>query len=103
MYIAGASQDAVLLMKAKMNFLATQLKPDQFIVNFEGAVPPPTGPMILLENCDLGPLLAWLKKIVKVTGDIENQMVTFMMHVAQGMRHLHSHTPDPVKCFAVLH
>ena len=53
MYIAGASQDAVLLMKAKMNFLATPLKPDQFIVNFEGAVPPPTGPMILLENGEI--------------------------------------------------
>ena len=83
-------------MTAKMNFLATKVDRNQFIVNFEGAVPPPNGPMILLECCDLGPLLDWLKKIHKVTGDVEDQMVTFMTHAAHGMRHLHSHTPDPV-------
>ena len=85
-----------MLMKAKMNFLATKVESNQFIVGFEGAVPPPNGPIILLENCDLGPLIDWLKKTQKVTGDVEDQMVTFMTHAAHGMRHLHSHTPDPV-------
>ena len=93
---AGACKEDILLMKAKMNFLATKVDRNEFIVNFEGAIPPPNGPMILLENCDLGPPLAWLKKIVKVTSDIEDKMVTFMLHAAQGMRHLHNHTPDPV-------
>ena len=83
-------------MKAKMNFLATKLDPHEFIVGFEGGIPPPKGPMILLENCDLGPLLAWLKKHDKMTPDVENQMKTFMMHIAVGMRHLHNHHPDPV-------
>ena len=83
-------------MKAKMNFLATKLDPHEFIVGFEGGIPPPKGPMILLENCDLGPLLAWLKKHDKMTADVESQMKTFMMHIAAGMRHLHNQQPEPV-------
>ena len=43
-----------------------------------------------------------VKKTDKVTSDIEDQMVTFMMHVACGMRHLHNHTPDPVQTFVFM-
>ena len=72
-----------------MNFLATWVPKHEFIVGMLGGVPPPAGPMLLLEYCDSGTLADWLKKVVKVNGDIEEQMVTYTTQTAKAMAFLH--------------
>ena len=46
------------------------------------------GPIILLELCDQS-LTSWLKKIQKVTDDVEDNMINFCTDIARGMSHLH--------------
>ena len=78
-------------MLAKINYMGTHSLKSPFVVSMVGAVPKPERPVMLLELCDKGPLLEWLKNIVKVTGDVEDEMVQFTTHIALGMQHLHEH------------
>ena len=89
MFAAGASAADIELMTAKMTFMASKVTTNAFVVSFLGAIPPPDGPMLLLEHCNQGTLLDWLKAVVKVTGDVEEQMNEFTQQVATGMKHLH--------------
>lgn len=80
------SDTNILLMKAKMNFLATVVPKHNNIVNFVGAVP--EGPIILLELCEQS-LKDWLKKTEKINDAEEDNMINFCTDIARGMSHLH--------------
>ena len=41
-------------MTAKMNYFATAIPRHELIVGMIGAIPPPKGPMILMDYCDSG-------------------------------------------------
>ena len=50
-----------------------------------------SGPVLLFELCDLGPLRDWLTAQDNVTEDFVDKTITFSLHIARGMQHLHSH------------
>ena len=59
-----------------------------------------SGPVLLFELCDLGPLRDWLTAQTKVTEDLADKMITFSLHIARGMQHLHSHDVNTIlRCF----
>ena len=76
-------------MLAKINYMGTKVPKNPFIVCMIGAIPKPERPMLLLEHCGVGPLLDWLNNVLKFDGDVEDQMVQFTRHIAEGMQHLH--------------
>ncbi|KAI0236503.1 Fibroblast growth factor receptor 4 [Lamellibrachia satsuma] len=84
----GNANDEIL-MTAKMNFFATACPKHENILLFVGAVT--QGPVLLFELCDLGRLREWLVAQTKVTEDLEDKMITIGLHIARGMKQLHSH------------
>lgn len=81
------SKEDFILLKAKMNFLASGVPFSEYIVNLMAAVQ--EGPYLILELCEMT-LKDWLGK-VKESGQTEKQddMIQFASHISKGMAHLH--------------
>ena len=48
-----------------------------------------TAPILFFEHCDEGNLLTWVRETRNVTDEIEDQMINFAIHIAEGMHHMH--------------
>ncbi|XP_064614578.1 uncharacterized protein LOC135478236 [Liolophura sinensis] len=84
-----------LLMKAKINFMASNDLDHENVVRFIGAIndDEERGPIMLLEFCEMGPLKTWLgnqKTIGKIHGDVVDRMFFIVYGVAKGMEYLAS-------------
>ncbi|KAI0220746.1 Tyrosine-protein kinase csk-1 [Lamellibrachia satsuma] len=48
-------------------------------------------PILLFELCDLGRLNDWLAAQTQLTEELQDNMITFSLQIARGMKHLHAH------------
>lgn len=78
------------VMKAKIDFMSKQFKPHPNIIRFLGIVADEkeVPPVMLLELCDKT-LKDWLSEISTVDAEVLEDMLSFTLHIARGVQHLH--------------
>jgi serine/threonine protein kinase len=78
------------VMSAKIDFMANQFKPHPNIIRFLGIVAEDkqVPPVMLLELCDKT-LKDWLSEIIAVDAEVLEDMLSFTLHIARGVQHLH--------------
>ncbi|ESO09485.1 hypothetical protein HELRODRAFT_168474 [Helobdella robusta] len=77
------------IMRSKILFMASQVKPHANILKFYGAFQDDNNyPTMLLELCDL-PLKDWLSSINSISTSELDNMLNFSIQIADGVKHLH--------------
>lgn len=87
----GFTEDDVLMMKAKINFLGKEVGEHQNILLFLGAVVDNNalGPYMILEYCEKGQLCDWLLDQKNVTtDDVVEHLYRIVYGISRGMCHL---------------
>ncbi|KAK3090381.1 hypothetical protein FSP39_011356, partial [Pinctada imbricata] len=90
---SGYSEQDSVVMRAKINFFAQEQLEHENVLAFLGAVlnHPQFGAYLLLEYCEEGSLLRWLKKHRgKVNEDLIEKMCNMCFGIAKGMAYLES-------------